>query len=523
MWWIRDAPNLDTTAGRQIAPQYIDRYISVNIPKHGCKDEELRSLVLRVQQHHNTSTCRKATRRGKNVADCRCDLPQPLSEDTRLKSHDDPGNKSRFYVLKRSAGEENCNPYNTHLLKAWKANMDIQLIGSGYGTAANVCSYMCKSESEEVRKAIRDASESLPPQASTRKRLSKIGNTMLTHRELSAQEAAYRLCHLLLKENSRKVVFLNTTRPEKRTRLLKSRSELLELEDDSSDIFAPGIFDRYASRPDTPEFASMTLAHFAVWYGVDTRGVGKAGNGPAQPRNQLQNDMGWVCLRRKQACLRIPIQTVESHGDDYYYSLLLLYIPWRKEPEDLLKGHSSATEAFIVREGEMVVLNAPNHAFADEVHKAVVQLQALEDDAYQDVVAPMARQAQREDAVQPFIEAEGGLMNPEHFMDQACLDDDNLSAIDEEHMLLNDNDDDIGAMSGHSLTDREFRQLIASLNTKQPIPFDIVVHYTRELHKHRMKIRHKPPEPFHLFVTGGAGTGKSHVIRAIKEHMERSM
>ena len=46
-------------------------------------------------------------------------------------------------------------------------------------------------------------------------------------------------------------------------------------------------------------------------------------------------------------------------------------------------------EAFIVREGEMVVLNAHNHAFADEVQKAVVQLQAFEDDAYQDVIAPM--------------------------------------------------------------------------------------------------------------------------------------
>ena len=140
--------------------------------------------------------------------------------------------------------------------------MDIQLIGSVYGTGAYVCSYMCKSESEEVRNVIQDASEILPPQASTRKRLSKIGNTMLTHHELSAQEAAYRLCHLPLKENSRKVVFLNTTTPEKRTRLLKSRSELLELEDDSSDIFAPSIFDRYASRLDTPEFA--------VWYDVDT-------------------------------------------------------------------------------------------------------------------------------------------------------------------------------------------------------------------------------------------------------------
>ena len=149
--------------------------------------------------------------------------------------------------------------HNEHLLRAWQANMDIQLIGSVYGTAAYVCSYMCKGDGKEVKKTIREALESLPTQASSRKRLSKVGNTMLTHRELSAQEAAYRLCHLPLKENSRKVVFLNTARPEKRTRLLKSRSDLLQLEDDSSDIFTPGIFDRYASRPNTAEFEAMTF------------------------------------------------------------------------------------------------------------------------------------------------------------------------------------------------------------------------------------------------------------------------
>ena len=102
---------------------------------------------------------------------------------------------------------------------------------------------------------------------------------------------------------------------------------MLELEDDSSDIFAPGIFDRYASRPDTAQFASMTLAHFAVWYEVDTRHETRDGiveMGAAQPQSQLQNDMGLVHLRRKKACLRIPVQTPESHSDDYYYSLLLL-------------------------------------------------------------------------------------------------------------------------------------------------------------------------------------------------------
>ena len=131
-------------------------------------------------------------------------------------------------------------------------------------------------------------------------------------------------------------------------------------------IFAPGIFERYASRPDSTHFTNMTLAHFAVWYDVDGHD-GSVGSGTGQPHSQLQNNLGWVRLRRKQACLQIPVQTVESHGDDYYYSLLLLYIPWRKEPEDLLLHLSSAMEAFIAREGEMVVLNTENHNFADEV------------------------------------------------------------------------------------------------------------------------------------------------------------
>ena len=335
--------------------------------------------------------------------------------------------------------------------------MDIQLIGSVYGTAAYVCSYMCKGESEEVRKAIREALESLPTQASSRKRLSKVGNMMLTHRELSAQEAAYRLCHLPLKENSRKVVFLNTARPEKRTRLLKSRSDLLQLEDDSSDIFIPGIFDRYASRPSTAEFEAMTFAHFAVWYNLDTtRGDATEPTSGRQPRAQLQNDLGWVCLRRKQACLRIPVQTVESHGDDYYYSLLLLYVPWRREPEDILQGHGSAMEAFLARQNEMVVLNAENHSFANEVQRAVVQLQALEDDAYQDTVAPMAQQVQQEDANQPTLEAEGGILTPEHTVDPSWLEgtDGEDGTINAD--TLHDDDDAIGALSRQTLSERDY-------------------------------------------------------------------
>ena len=286
---------------------------------------------------------------------------------------------------------------------------------------------------------------------------------------------------------------------------------MLRLEDDSSDIFIPGIFDQYALKPITAEFEAMTFAHFAVWYYLDTtHGDATEPISGRKPRTQLQNGLGWVHLRRKQACLRIPVQTVESHGDDYYYSLLLLYVPWRRQPEAILQGHGSAIdwpwighglamEAFLARQNKMFVLNAENHSFADGVQRAVVQLQALEDDAYQDTVAPMAQQMQRKDANQPSVEAEG---DPEHTVDPSWLEgtDEEGGTTNADTLTLHDDDDAIGALSRQTLSERDYRQLVSSLNKHQRVPFHRVVRYTRELHQYNVKVRDDTPEAFHLFV-----------------------
>ena len=53
--------------------------------------------------------------------------------------------------------------------------------------------YVSKSEPERLKYAMHDTLQNMPPDASQRKRLSMIGATVLTHRQVSLQEAVYRL------------------------------------------------------------------------------------------------------------------------------------------------------------------------------------------------------------------------------------------------------------------------------------------------------------------------------------------
>ena len=105
--------------------------------------------------------------------------------------------------------------------------------------------------------------------------------------------------------------------------------QLRELDDGDTNVFMHGLIDHYAARPTGAPCDSMTLAHFAVWYNTvsgsedelfeDTSGC--------LPHYQLQNSMSYIAQRRHRACLRVPVMTPESHGDNYYYHLLMLYLP----------------------------------------------------------------------------------------------------------------------------------------------------------------------------------------------------
>ena len=101
---------------------------------------------MRLQRYKHTHTCKKNGRHG-----CRFDYPKQPSPETQLKTNADGGNKARFYIIKRKTGAEMVNPYNQHLLRAWRANMDVQVVGSVYGAALYVTHYICKDESQTLK------------------------------------------------------------------------------------------------------------------------------------------------------------------------------------------------------------------------------------------------------------------------------------------------------------------------------------------------------------------------------------
>ena len=113
------------------------------------------------------------------------------------------------------------------------------------------------------------------------------------------------------------------------------------------------------------------------------------------------------------------------------------------------------------------------------------------------------------------------------------IEENALEAHDANHQeaTTNDNGDlqaalfddmDNNFLSRRQMTDAEYNSKVAGLNDSQRNAFDFVVQYSRARHQYHMRERESHPETLHMFITGGAGTGKSHLISVIKEHIERS-
>jgi hypothetical protein len=377
--WIANCPLFNTEEGIKL----IESIIKV---QKNSGDSELNELVNRLQPHNCKQTCKKS---GKN--DCRFDFPKKVCNETRILSEEEILNgNGKFCELKRTIDEININNYNPDILKIWTANMDIQPIGSMYGIAYYVAKYCCKPESAHIRKCVNDALEGLRtcPDYEISMRMQNVSNIIMANRERSAQEAAYITCGLKLQGSSRTTIFVNTRPKTERTRMVKKECINNEVLDENS--FCSDIYDKYCNRPD--ELNDICLYEFVTEYSInyvkkqeDEDPLGDEMDVEDETSQNVDQNKYFikgssniiVSKRKKLAALKSPYINIVEEEDEYYYSLMLLYLPFRNE-NDILEGSTTVKDAY---EKNVKLLRPSNnnglHNNIDELNKALERIEVF--------------------------------------------------------------------------------------------------------------------------------------------------
>ncbi|KAF6209325.1 hypothetical protein GE061_015072 [Apolygus lucorum] len=309
---------------------------------------------------------------------------------------------------------------------------------------------------------------------------------ILSQRLVSAAECAFRLCHLPLKMSSVKVVFVNSCKPNERFRLLR-------FETDDTSVFN-NIFDRYIKRPDYLE--ELSLAEFAVRYETMAGSVWSEEDGDHELRNYEDTipqrfitlrDRTRMRIRNKPAVLRTRYYTLNSDREGFYYSLIVCHVPFRDENDLLFEGET-AEACFLRRQNELRPLlgNLSAEQFA---HMEAVIQQAL---------------------AQAVALNTGRLPND---AEPSNCQIPNL-APDEEILINDPNDFCEEPIPTSVMPDDVYVTSVQHLNIQQKNLFHTVsASIEKDIAKQDNQLL--------LFITGGAGSGKSFLLKLIVEHIKR--
>ena len=378
--------------------------------------------------------------------------------------------------------------------------MDIQFVLNAYACVMYVASYIMKTERAMGELLKRVAAEARTDELKTQ--LRKVGSAFLTHREVSAQEAVYRILSLPMKQLSRSVVFVNTNPKHERIAVLKSHDSLSQLEDDDTNVFQKSLIDRYQHRPQ--QLNSMSLAKFAATYVTNY----KPDDSMCDALPDLESDItstqitltdgfGKMNKHKQQAVIRFRKYNKDTDPSNWYRAKLMLYYPWFDEHADLLGGYPSY-EAHYRHVCDTVHTNESKYTKEDI------------DDVDVDENGPPEHLW---NSIAPSTE--------EHRLHSIAEGSEQLTEVSQQD--LQDNQSILSQSSLHvrfessankqEIPPEQYRQYIRDLNDEQR---SIVMFHRDWCKKAVLALKqNKPVEPYYVFLSGPGGVGKSHVIKLI--------
>ena len=228
--------------------------------------------------------------------------------------------------------------------------MDLQYVLNAYACIMYVASYIMKTDRAMGVLLKHVASEARTEELKSQ--IKKVGSAFLTHREVSAQEAVYRLLSLPMKLLSRSVVFVDTNPKSERIAVLKDKTSLEQLDDEDTNVFQKSLIDRYQHRP--RQIQSMCLAEFAATYVTNYRhsedsecdALPASESDTTSTQIKLTDGFGKMNKRKREAVIRFRRYNKDAEPSNWYRAKLMLYYPWYNEQADLKGGFSTYEEHY---------------------------------------------------------------------------------------------------------------------------------------------------------------------------------
>ena len=469
--WVENAPVIGINSDSAVL-EWIQKRITCRIPDER-SNPDLHRLVTKYQLHKCSGYCkRKVKVGGVFITRCKFGFPRLETDDAKINSVEDClKSRNKIYNLARSFSETRVNDYNPVLLSLWRANIDIQFVSEdSLALAHYVTGYVTKAEKSHLV----DLWDEVSSNESLYSKLWSFGVRSLHSRECGMYEASDILLGDHLLEKSQTVQWIPADLPHKRKRRLKNHKrlkEMLDAEPDSVNIFESNIIDDfYPKRPD--ELEDVCLYDFVRWYAyseTDCHGNRKYRrlNKPRLPNHKIYDP------------------SKEDQREDYYYCLLLLFVPFRNEG-DLLGVHCSAEQAFnhYISSSSMM---GGHHEKLSKVLKAQNKVREInEHRAATEEICPKKDDPDEPEGMQVAGEAQAA-MNDVHDMDIAEVDGFDLQERIEK--LNSDQRRVFGNISGHLYHQWQHEQGVCDCNDMKPL---------------------------HTFISGVGGTGKSFLIETIR-------